>query len=202
MSEIIVRDMPNDSMIRVSNARVYDLAESIAASKYAMQTEVRPDDTELTPRALCLAQCKPGTGHDNWLCGVRVAFDIHLTLKCLVEWERYHFLDIVTCNSTMHRMLKFDLDKAYCKYVDSRMIAVMKELVCRYNAEPTEENLLRILYSNPAGFTYTMRIDTNYRQLKTANIQRHAHLIPEWKEFLWWIDAYLPHSELITGCLV
>lgn len=202
MSEIIVRDMPNDSMIRVSNARVYDLAESIAASKYAMQTEVRPDDTELTPRALGLAQCKPGTGHDNWLCGVRVAFDIHLTLKCLVEWERYHFLDIVTCNSTMHRMLKFDLDKAYCKYVDSRMIAVMKELVCRYNAEPTEENLLRILYSNPAGFTYTMRIDTNYRQLKTANIQRHAHLIPEWKEFLWWIDAYLPHSELITGCLV
>ena len=201
MSEIILRDMPTGSMIRIHNARVYDLEESIAASKYPMQVVTNPENTELTERAVKLAQCKPGTGHDNYLCGIRVAFDISLTVKCLVEEERYHFSDIVSCNSTMHRITKFDLDKAYCGYVDPRMIAVMKELVCTYNDDPTEENLLRVLYSNPCGFTYTMRIDTNYRQLKTMYIQRKPHRIPEWKELRRWIEKYLPHSELITGVL-
>ena len=201
MSEIILRDMPTGSMIRIHNARVYDLEESIAASKYPMQVVTNPENTELTERAVKLAQCKPGTGHDNYLCGIRVAFDISLTVKCLVEEERYSHSDIVSSNSTMHRITKFDLDEAYCGYVDPRMIAVMKELVCTYNNDTTEENLLRVLYSNPCGFTYTMRIDTNYRQLKTMYIQRKPHRIPEWKELRRWIEKYLPHSELITGVL-
>lgn len=98
----------------------------------------------------------------------------------------------------MHRITKFDLDSAYCGYVDNRMIAVMRELVCIYNDDPTPENYLRVLYSNPAGFTYTMRITTNYRQLKTIYKQRRTHRLPEWQEFTKWIES-LPHSELITG---
>lgn len=203
MSEIILKDMPKISMIRITNARVYDLDESIAASKYPMQTVTNPDNDVLTDTAVRLAQCKPGTGHDNWLCGIRVAFDIMLTAKCLVEFERYHFADIVSCNSTMHRITKFELDKAYCKYVDPRMIEIMQEKVADYNAEKSAEKstekLLEILYSNPCGFTYTMRIDTNYRQLKTMHLQRAPHLIPEWRELCGWMRDYLPHSELITG---
>lgn len=198
MSEIILQDMPNDSMIRICNARVYDLEESIAASKYAMQTVTDPTRTNITDRTLSLAQCKAGTGHDNFLLGIRVAFDICFMMKCMVEEERYHFFETVTCNSTMHRITKFDLDKSYCRYVDPRMIAVMKELVCRYNEEPTSENKLRVLYSNPAGFVYTMRIATNYRQLKTIYIQRKPHLLPEWRELCGWIER-LPHSELIVS---
>lgn len=98
----------------------------------------------------------------------------------------------------MHRIVKFDLDKAYCRWVDPRMVAVMKELVCRYNDEQTAENYLRVLYSNPAGFTYTMRVTTNYRQLKTIYRQRKNHALPEWKEFCVWITE-LPNSELIVG---
>lgn len=199
MSEIRVKDMPMDSMIRIGNAVVYDLYESIAASKYPMQTEPDPTKTDLTETSVKLAQCKMGTGHDNWLCGVRVAFDISMTAKMMVEWERYHHADIVSSNSTMHRITKFDIDSAYCKYVDPRMLAVMKELVCAYNEEPTTENYLRVLYSNPAGFTYRLRIDTNYRQLKTMRVQRKPHKIPEWPEFCRWMDEYLPNSELITG---
>lgn len=198
MSAISIKDMPSDGMIRICNAIVYDLYESVAASKYAMQTDTDPTRTEITDRTRNLAQCKPGTGHDNFLLGIRVAFDICFTMKCMVEEERYHFFETVTCNSTMHRITKFDLDKSYCKYVDPRMIAVMKDLVCRYNEEPTSENKLRILYSNPAGFIYTLRITTNYRQLKTIHIQRKAHLLPEWQELCGWIEA-LPHSELIIG---
>jgi len=198
LSDIILQDMPDDSMIRICNARVYDLEESIAASKYAMQTVTDPTRTNITDMTLSLAQCKPGTGHDNFLLGIRVAFDICFTMKCMVEEERYHFFETVTCNSTMHRIAKFDLDKSYCRYVDPRMIAVMKELVCRYNEEPTSENKLRVLYNNPAGFVYTMRIATNYRQLKTIYIQRKPHLLPEWRELCGWIER-LPHSELIVS---
>jgi hypothetical protein len=199
LSEIRLKDIPEESMLRIHNAAVYDLSESVAASKYAMQTKPDPSRTEITERTLNLATCKPGTGHDNFLLGIRVAFDICFTMKCMVEEERYHFFETVTCNSTMHRITKFDLKRSYCKYVDPRMIAVMLELVCRYNDDPTDENMLRILYSNPCGFVYTLRITTNYRQLKTIYIQRKAHKIPEWRELCAWIRDYLPYSELITG---
>ena len=98
----------------------------------------------------------------------------------------------------MHRITKFDLDAAYCSYVDNRMIAIMKELVCAYNEDPTPDNYLRVLYSNPAGFTYTMRITTNYRQLKTIYNQRKTHRLKEWVEFCEWVE-HLPHAELIVG---
>ena len=198
MSGIILNTSPFGEMVKITHTRVYDLYESIAAAKYPMQVDPDPDNDVLTTTLVKLAQCDMGTGHDNWLCGIRVAFDISLTAKCLVEFERYHFADIVSCNSTMHRITKFDLDKAYCKYVDSAIIECMKDLVHEYNCNPTPENLLRILYSNPCGFTYTMRINTNYRQLKTVYNQRRGHRLPEWREFCQWIET-LPHAELITG---
>lgn len=201
MSTIILPDLIHASMITIKSARVYDLDESIAASKYPMQVESKPQATDLTPTATKLAQSAAGAGHDNWLLGVRVAFDISLTAKALVEAERYHFFDIVSSSSCMHRITKFDLDKAYCRYTDPYMIDRMKQLVEAYNHDPTPDNYLRVLYSNPAGFTYTMRITTNYRQLKTIYRQRKTHRLPEWREFTDWIE-HLPHSELIIGPVV
>lgn len=198
MSCITIEDR-TDLGINIRAARVYDFCESIAASKYPMQVYPNPLDDALTQTAMKLANAEPGSGHDNWLQGIRVSFDITLTAKALVELERYHFTDIVSCNSTMHRITKFDLAEAYCEYVDPRMIAVMRELVCRYNDNPTPENYLRVLYSNPAGFKYTMRLTTNYRQLKTIYKQRKAHRLHEWREFCEWIET-LPNADLIIGC--
>jgi len=180
---------------------VYDLEDSIRASKFPMSINPDVPDGTLTDTAAKLARSAIGEGHDNWLLGVRVAFDVSFTAKALVEAERYHFFDIISCNSTMHRITKFDLDKAYCQYVDPVMINRMKKLVKEYNDNPTEEGYLRVLYSNPAGFIYTMRITTNYRQLKTIYRQRRNHRLPEWRELCEWIQT-LPHSELITGTSV
>ena len=198
MSTIVLPNWIHNSIAKIKSAKVYDLEESIAASKYPMQINPDPTKTELSQTAMKLAQSPAGEGHDNWLKGVVVSFDICMTAKALVEAERYNWWNIVSCNSTMHRITKFDLDKAYCRYVDPRMIAVMKELVCIYNDDPTPENYLRVLYSNPSGFTYTMRVTTNYRQLKTIYKQRRTHRLPEWQEFCDWIE-HLPQSELITG---
>jgi len=198
MSEIMVAGL--DGMI--DTVRVYDLDESVAASKFPMAVAPDADNSEITKRTVNLAQAEPGSGHDNFLQGIRIAFNIRLTAKCLVELERYHFtdmvVDIVSCTSTMHRISKFDLDSAYNDYTDKRIIGIMAELAEQYNANKTDENYLRLLYSNPAGFEYTLRVTTNYRQLKTIYAQRKAHRLPEWRALCLWMET-LPHSEFITG---
>lgn len=186
------------SIINIRNVGIYDLEESIRASKFPMSVEPDGENADICERQYKLAECEPGSGHDNYLQGIRVAFDMDITAKALVEAERYHFFDIVSSTSTMHRITKFDLDKCYCRYVDARVRPIMKQLVYEYNSNPTPENYLKLLYTNPCGFTYTIRFTTNYRQLKTIYIQRKNHRLPEWQEFCKWIET-LPHSELITG---
>lgn len=182
----------------VSNANVYGLEESIKASKYPMSTDISTLNSKLTNTAVSLAQCEKGTGHDNWLNGVIVQFDLTFTVKAWTEAERYHFFDFVSSQSTMHKITKFDLHTAYIEYVDDRIVRIMRELIDDYNREPTPEKYLHILYSNPCGMKLTARMTTNYRQLKTIYAQRKTHRLPEWREFCSWIES-LPHSELITG---
>ena len=203
MSQIIKHDYDADSMIKSRNVKGYDFDESIEASKFPMSVDPDGVTDAITKTTVKLAQCKPGTGHDNFLNGIRVAFTMDITVKALVEAERYHFLDIISSTSTMHKLTAFNFDECYCKYVDRRAIGVMHELLDEYNAMDDEdpakaEKLLSLLYTNPCGFTYTIRFTTNYRQLKTVCLQRHDHRIPEWREFCKWIES-LPHSELITG---
>ncbi|MBP5462725.1 MAG: hypothetical protein J6Y20_11485 [Lachnospiraceae bacterium] len=200
----------------VSNAKIFGLADSIRRAKFPMATDTGKLNTELTNGIQSLAQSKAGEGHDQWLTGVIVQFDLTFSNKAWVEAERYHFLDFVSSQSTMHRITRFDLDSAYNEYVDRRIVSIMKELVAAYNsiANPADTELtddereycenarreayLEILYSNPAGFRITAGMTTNYRQLKTIYAQRKNHRLPEWREFCRWIET-LPHSELITG---
>lgn len=195
--------------MKVENLKVYDLEESIIASGYPMRTAAQMRDVEDkdVKRILNLTKASNGNGaHGQWMTGVRVSFDLTFTNKAWVEAERYRFLEFVSSQSTMHRITKFDLDGQYNKYVDKRIIEIMKEKVALYNKndsewaqyveehEPTEEEriahvnqqkelYLEILYSNPAGFELTARMTTDYRCLLNIYIQRHDHRLPEWREF-------------------
>lgn len=195
----------------VSNWKVYGLEDSIKRAKYPMSVDIDSLTDVVTPGINNLAMSEPGTGHNNFLKGVIVQFDLSFTVKCWTEAERYNFLDFVSSQSTMHRITKFDLDKAYIKYVDPRVIDIMKEKVAEYNAlndqlsidaeslkAMKDEKYLEILYTNPCGFTLTAGMTTNYLQLKTIYKQRRYHRLPEWREFCDWIKT-LPHSEWITG---
>ena len=203
----------------VSNAKVYGLDESIRRAKFPMSVDTNQVTSELTKGIKALAQSAHGAAHDQWLTVVVVQFDLTFSNKGWVEAERYHFLDFVSSQSTMHRITKFDLDKAYNEYVDKRIVDIMKEKVRDYNdycvsletslipqsqevlemfEKEKKRRYLGILYSNPAGFEITAGMTTNYRQLKTIYSQRKNHQLPEWREFCKWIET-LPHSELITG---
>ena len=119
----------------------------------------------------------------------------------------------------MHRITKFDLRSQYNGYVDPRVIDIMMEKVEEYNAMQAHlaelaknnasenelralrnlltEKYLEILYTNPAGFTLTARMTTNYRCLKNIWRQRRDHRLPEWREFCKWIETLPYAKELI-----
>ena len=178
----------------VKHAMLYGMNESIRASRFPMAVDTEKCTFFCSDNTHKLAQAVTGSGHDNFLNGVIVQFDLTLPVKVWTELQRYHFIDFVSSQSTMHRICKFDLDKAYTEYVDERIIAVMKELVEQYNKDQTAENYLRVLYSNPCGFKLTARMTTNYRQLKTIYAQRHNHRLPEWRMFCKWIES-LPYGR-------
>ena len=192
-------------MDTIKNVQIYGLEESIRASKFPMAVDTDKCTSEITERTISLGSVVTGTGHDNFLKGIIVQFDWTFTPKCSVEVERYHFIDFVSSQSTMHRITKFDLDKAYIEYVDKVMINRMKGLVERYNAMTKEQQnsdegkelYLKILYSNPCGMFLTARMTTNYQQLKTIYQQRRHHRLPEWQWFCDWCET-LPHFLELT----
>lgn len=181
--------------MKVSNWKVYDLDESILASSYPMRTDTnaRELNEQDISRAINLANAKGG-GHNQFLSGIGVSFDLTCTNKMWVEMERYRFVTFVSSQSTMHRIAKFDLSKAYNKYVDKRVVEVMEALKKEYEENPTPENYLRLLYTNPAGFELTARLTTNYRCLRNIYEQRRNHRLPEWRDFCYWIEE-LPYAE-------
>ena len=183
----------------ISNVKIYDLEESIRASKYPMATDTSILTSEITKTVKSLAQSGKGEGHDQFLTGIRVAFDLTFTVKAWTEAERYRFLEFVSSQSTMHRISKFDLDKQYIEYVDPRMIEIMNELKDKYNETQDPEDYLRLLYSNPCGFKLTARLTSNYRCLKTIYAQRKNHRLPELKAVCDWIEQLPFAKELIIG---
>lgn len=182
----------------ITNTKIYGLDESIKRAKYPMATEISHLTSEITKGVVNLAMCEKGTGHDNWLNGVIVQMDLTYTVKAWTEAERYHFLDFVSSQSTMHRIAQFDLDRQYDEHTDKRIIEIIKELAATYNRTRDPEDYLRLLMSNPCGFQLTAGMTTNYRQLKTVYAQRRTHRLPEWREFCGWIET-LPCSYFITG---
>ena len=194
----------------VNNVNVYGLEESIKRAKFPMSTDTSLLTSELTHGIKSLAQTPAGSGHDQWLTGVIVQFDLTFSVKAWTEAQRYHFLDFVSSQSTMHRITRFNLDNAYTEYVDPRIVEIMKEKIAKYNEfdakndkkpediEKLKKMYLEILYSNPCGFKLTAGMTTNYRQLKTIYAQRRFHRLPEWREFCEWVET-LPHAELIVG---
>lgn len=190
----------------IENVEVYGFHESIKASKYPMSIDIAKCSDVPSVNTMKLASVPTGTGHDNFLKGIVVQFDLTMTSKMSVELERYHFIDFVSSQSTMHRITKFDLDKAYIKYVDPRCIEIMKEKVADYNAlqekiqncdiadkaaleDIAKVKYLEILYTNPCGMRLTARMTTNYQQLKTIYQQRRTHRLPEWQTFCDWVET-------------
>ena len=187
-------------MPKIENVEIYGMRESFRASKFPMKADpadANDDHTEVIDGLACTPL---GTGHDNFLNGIVVQFDLTFSQQAIRELQRYHFIDFVSSQSTMHCIQRFSFDNMVNQYVDQKILDRFHELQSEYMRNKSEENFLRLIYNIPSGFELTARMTTNYRQLKTMYHQRKHHRLPDWKVFCKWIET-LPYSEFITGNL-
>lgn len=124
-------------MLSISNTKVYDLKESVIAAGNAMRLQLPEyDDTAFEmglKRCKKLAKLGGGSGHSNFRTGIRVSFDMIYPNYISPEIQRYHFFDIVTSASKMHRITKMDFKNCCNKYVTECSINQMDALIADYN---------------------------------------------------------------------
>jgi len=218
-------------MLKITNSIVLGLAESFRASGYPMISNDLDLNTESaknsTNRAIKLGNVPHGSGHDNFLKGIIVQFDVKYSQYWSLQFQRYNFIDIVSSQSKMHRLTKMDTKESCNKYVDDIVIENMdkwikiynsftedfalitreKDLFLEYRPEKTVTELhysldkyevfMKIISNTPMGLELTMRVSTNYLQLKTIYAQRKSHKLREdWGVFCDFIEG-LPYFKEI-----
>ena len=198
-----VKGFEVEGVIKVDNVRIYGIEESIIASGYPMQTEtfnmneINLKDKDLK-RAMHLGNAVAGSGHDCFAKGITVQFDLQVSEYIWRQLDRYHFIDYVSSQSKMHRILKMDIDKACNKYVTETSINLLNYLIEEYNkinndtdfkvklrngeVVTNKEDVFNMIIANtPSGIMLTARMTTNYLQLKSIVNQRSNHKMQEWR---------------------
>jgi hypothetical protein len=208
---VIVNYFIRKSNMKIDHWQIYELEESILASGFPMlvKHDVCKFDAELaelnyayfdfyankhTERLTKLADTPIGSGHSNALSGILVAANITATVKWWEQFQRYHFKQIVSSMSTMHRLRKMVLEGTikFNERTNPDIINAFMQLA--KDETVTDEELA---YSCPMGIELTARITTNYLQLKTQYAQRCNHKLQEWRDYCAWIESLPLANELI-----
>lgn len=137
-------------------------------------------------RGKALGLVKPGSGHNSMFKGVTFNIVIDFPLYWLKEYQRYHFTDIISSQSTMHKILEFNLDDMFTDEVDPRAIEIIKDLKEQYNLEQDKDKKKviwrRLINTLPDGFHMSMGITMNYLQAISIVGQRKNHKLSEWRD--------------------
>ena len=190
----------------IGKTEVYGLDFAIKASGNPMRTALERSVTNEKDflRATKLGSCKSGEGHDNYLKGIVVEFDITAPLYWWKQAQRYHWFDFVSSQSTMHCLLKFDASTQCVSDTNKGILVILSRIKDEYNAiddsevEKKKAKWRELVASTPCGFCLGATMVTNYQQLKTMYQQRKNHKLVEWHEFCKWCDQ-LPHFLELTG---
>lgn len=198
---------------KITNSEIYGINKSIIASGNAMRTELdantiprnySQEDLSHFRRACNLGNTNVGEGHDNFLNGIIVQFDIYAPLYMWKQLQRYHFLDFISSQSTMHKLTKFNIKEQCVKDTDPIILERYQTLLDNYNdnkgmtisVDEDKKKWRTLVASLPCGFVLGATMTTNYRQLKTIYNQRKNHKLKEWKEFCNWCESLPYFKEL------
>lgn len=189
-------------MVKITNVKIYDLEESVIACRNAMRTtppEYTKEEFEKSlDRAIKLCTTPSNSGHANFLTGIRVSFDIVYPQYFSPELQRYHWVDIVTSASKMHRLGAHIKADSFNKYVDPRVIEIAQEYALKFAENDNYENRIKLLSNTPLGLELFMRVSTNYMQLKNIYHQRKNHRLKEdWGAFCEMIEQLPYFNEFI-----
>lgn len=196
--------------MKVSNCSVFGFYEALVASGLPMKTTFNESDfakeesncyVELDDknfaRGIKLGTVPTGTGHDSFLKLINVQMNITTSIKVWTEMQRYHFFDIGSSQSTMHRAAKMNIRECCNSFVDSTIIDILDELQAQYNSGII--TFEQFVYNLPVGFELTARVTTNYLQLKTIYHQRKNHKLKEWRDFCEFLKTLYFFKELCLG---
>lgn len=191
----------------IENTEVYGVNKSIIASGNPMRTLMVDNTLKYTDkdlkRAIALGTTRVGEGHDQLLTGCIVQFDMYAPLYMWKEIQRYHFLDFISSQSTMHRLVKFKIKENCVEDTDRLILERYQELLDDYNnkgmtisVDEDKKKWRTLVASLPCGFVLGATMTTNYRQLKTIYNQRKNHKLKEWHEFCSWCESLPMFKEL------
>ena len=201
-----VKGFEIEGLVKVDNARVYGLDESIIASGYPMQVNTEDmENVDLTEkdykRIKHLGNAVAGSGHDCFLKGIIVQFDLQVPEYIWRQLDRYHFIDYISSQSKMHRITKINLDSVCNRYVHEEVKEILKSIIDKYEAETDadkkKELFNEIIANVPSGLMLTARMTTNYLQLKSIINQRSNHKMQEWKYLCDWFKTLPMLDELV-----
>ena len=201
-----VKGFEIEGLVKVDNARVYGLDESIIASGYPMQIETfNMDEVDLIDkdykRSKHLGNAVAGSGHDCFLKGIIVQFDLQVPEYIWRQLDRYHFIDYISSQSKMHRITRIDLDSVCNRYVYDEVKEILKSIIDKYEAETDtdkkKELFNEIIANTPGGLMLTARMTTNYLQLKSIINQRSNHKMQEWRYLCDWFKTLPMFKELV-----
>jgi len=204
-------------MLEIKNTEVFGLDRAILASGNAMTTgEINTSDKsdwvrpENLVRGYKLGKAPVGSGHDHFLLGIHVQFDIKYPQYWTIEAERYHNFEIITSQSKMHRLTSMGKDwnefyAMFNEYTELDSIKIAYSLIQKYNDTDEKQYpelkytlFMRAVSSLPMGFEMWMTCDLTYLQLKTIYHQRKNHKLKEdWGPFCKWCEELPRFKELI-----
>lgn len=195
----------------IKNTQVYGLDKAVIASGNSYRIEMKNNDDKADEkdlkRAFTLGRTRVGEGHDQFLTGIVVEFDLYAPLYMWKQLQRYKFLDFVSSQSTMHTLTKFKIGDQCVEDTDRVILDRYNELITNYllaskeSQLHTKEDLDKmwrcLVASLPCGFVLGSTLVTNYRSLKTMYLQRKNHKLKEWHEFCKWCESLPLFKELI-----
>ena len=202
--------------MNITNCKVYDLQESIVASglpmlsaydadeflnaSFSTLSDINADGTNKhIDRMERLSNTPMGSGHGNALSGILVSMNITATVKWWEQFQRYHFKQIVSSMSTMHRLRKM-AKEGTIQFHPNTSEAVKNEFIKMANDDTVTDE--QLAYSCPMGIMLTARITTNYLQLRTMLTQRSTHKLLEWHQFCDYVLNNLPLADkLLKGAV-
>jgi len=209
--------------------QIYGLERALIASGNPMtvgEINTLPVDEDLGPQTQALergerlGKAEAGSGHDNFLKGIIVQFDVKYPQYWTPEYQRYKFESIVSSQSKMHRLMKVaaseEFDSLFNSFVDKEAIDRIRGYVKNYNEQVEIDQINHLLIKDgggdrqyywfmkalsnlPMGYEMWMTCSSNYLSLKTIVNQRWNHKLGEWRLFCKTMIDELPLFKELIG---
>ena len=160
------------------------------------------DINKYIKRGLILGNVKAGSGHNCMFKGVQFNMIINMPLYWLKEYQRYHFTDIISSQSTMHCVTQMDIREHCSDRVEPVIIDMINKGVEYFNSLPKEavkerkEAFNYIVANLPSDFHLAMGITMNYLQALSMVKQREHHKLDDWSKDLVPFLKELPFFKL------